>query len=449
MTLKRAFILALAACLWLLPASAAGDPDKEKEKKPPPKAIEIGFEERVRTETWNNITDLNSQTDDHHDHVRFRTRLWTKIPLSDNIDFYFNLNSESRKTWVPNVTFKFDEIIIENAYLDFRQILRSGWGLKVGRQNLLTLGEGFLIIEGNTWDGSRSFYFNAVDLSYTRRGSRFDFLGISNPHTDRYLPRINDQHRLLTEWDEQALGVYYTDTNAAKTRLEGYYFYKTEAHDYRSPAHPQYQPERRVQTAGGRVVRQLPRGFSLTGELARQWGGQHPDVNISAWGGYAYLKKTFAHPWKPALQFGYWGFSGDDPATPGTNEGWDPLFCRWPKWSELYIYSQLPEKGIGYWTNAGMWQAELTFTPWKPLNVRATYYHINSYYPFPGYSGMFGTGTTRGDLFQVRADFLANKSWRGHVVFEDLLPGDFYQVGNNGYFLRFELIYTFKHLFPI
>jgi len=34
------------------------------------------------------------------------------------------------------------------------------------------------------------------------------------------------------------------------------------------------------------------------------------------------------------------------------------LYSRWPKWSELYIYSQVPEKGVAYWTNLNMWQAE-------------------------------------------------------------------------------------------
>ncbi len=36
--------------------------------------------------------------------------------------------------------------------------------------------------------------------------------------------------------------------------------------------------------------------------------------------------------------------SGDDPST-DDNEGWDPLFSRWPKWSELYIYSLATEGG--------------------------------------------------------------------------------------------------------
>ncbi len=31
--------------------------------------------------------------------------------------------------------------------------------------------------------------------------------------------------------------------------------------------------------------------------------------------------------------------SGDEPGTKGMNEGWVPLWGRWPQWSELYVYT--------------------------------------------------------------------------------------------------------------
>ena len=134
--------------------------------------------------------------------------------------------------------------------------------------------------------------------------------------------------------------------------------------------------------------------------------------------------------------------SGDDPSTPGTNENWDPLFARWPKWSELYIYSQFRETGVAYWTNIGMWQAEAVYVPWKPLSLRGTYYHMNSFHPFPGNPAIFSNGTTRGDQYQARADLVVNKNWRGHVLYERMAPGSYYTGHAPGFFFRMEVTYS-------
>ena len=50
---------------------------------------------------------------------------------------------------------------------------------------------------------------------------------------------------------------------------------------------------------------------------------------------------------------------------------------------------------------------------------------------------------------QTRLDFTINPSWRGHVLYESFLPGNFYHAGHASYFLRFEMIYQFKKLIPI
>jgi len=164
---------------------------------------------------------------------------------------------------------------------------------------------------------------------------------------------------------------------------------------------------------------------------------------VRGWSGYAYLKKTFDTTWKPSLQFGYWGFSGDDPDTSAI-ESWNPLFSRWPAWSELYIYTQMSERGIAYWTNTSLWRAEAVVTPWKPLKLRLSYYHLRSFYPFPGNPSLYAEGSHRGDLFEARLDFTINANWRGHVVYEGMKPGDFYRGDDPGYFFRFEIIFTIK-----
>ncbi len=89
-----------------------------------------------------------------------------------------------------------------------------------------------------------------------------------------------------------------------------------------------------------------------------------------------------------------------------------------------------------------MWQAELLFAPCKSLGGRLTYYHMDSYQPFRGDPRIFGTGTDRGNHYQARLDVNLNKYWKGHVLYERHVPGNFYAGSSPAYFLRFEVIFT-------
>ena len=402
--------------------------------------IDYGFEQRVRNENWNNLFDYNDTLDDQRVQVRYRTRLWLKAPLNKDIDFAVGVNQETNQIIMPGRPFQFDEAIFETAYIDIKKLFVKGLSLRVGRQNL-TKGEGFLIFEGSPGDGSRTIYFNAAVLGYTWKKSKLELIGISHPRTERYLPRVHDRYKSLQDWGDQAIGAYYTDTNRADTSIEAYYFYKKETGDTRPVTNPQFQPDRHLSTAGGRLVQKFPKGWSVTGEFGYQWGGQHTNTPLAARGGYTYLKKTFGKSGQHYVLGGYIGMSGDDPTTVKI-EGWDPIFARWPKYSELYIYSQFREKAPSYWTNTGMLQAELGYSPVKPVNMRFTYYRMNAYHPFRGSPATFGTGKVRGDMPQVRVDYTYNKNWKGHVLWEYLNAGSFYSVASPSYFLRFEVIYT-------
>jgi hypothetical protein len=416
--------------------------DAQQNLAPAPESkIQFGFEQRVRNEDWNNIFDLSSKANDEREQIRYRTMFWANVPLGSNLDFVAGVNQESnQKLGLPSV---FDEIIIDRLYLDFKKLFVKGLSLRVGRQNL-SEGEGFILFEGTPGDGSRTIYFNAVNLSYTRKKSKLELLGILDPSRDRMLPKINNQNKCLQDWDDQALGAYYTDKNLAKTSFEAYYFYKKEVHDHQAVLGSVVQPDRHISTLGGRVVQQLTPRLSVTGEFAEQWGAQHPDTKIAAWGGYGYVRKKFNGRLKPYVQAGYWAMSGDNPATRNTVENWDPIFSRYPKWSEMYIYSELKEVGIGYTTNVGMWQGEAGFSPMKQLNLRGTYYHMGAFHPYPGSQAVFAAGTLRGDLFETRLDYAINKNWSGHITTEFLHPGDYYRVKSPAYFLQFEIIYRLQ-----
>lgn len=406
----------------------------------PKDRVELAFEERVRTENWNNLSDFNSQTDDHTRQWRFRTRLWGKFNFDPKLELMVMLNDESKKVTTPDKPFKWDEVIFENLYADYR--FSEKWSVRAGRQNIMR-GEGFIIFDGGPGDGSRTAYLNALDVSWASGKSKFEFLAISDPGRDIYLPVLNDKRRRLIEWDERALGVYFTDRTRTETSIDAYYFRKTETHDFRGPTKPGFQPDRTVHTLGGRLVQLLGSGWSATGELAGQWGSQAPSADITAWGGYAYVTKIFRGASAPSLSLGWFGMSGDDPSTEKI-EGWDPLFSRWPKWSELYIYSLVGEKGVAYWTDLGMWRTEFLIAPLRLLNLRATHYRMRAFHPFPGNPAVFGPGKDRGDMLQFRADFVSPPHWSAHLLYESLEPGDFYVGRDRAWFLRAEVTYSFR-----
>jgi hypothetical protein len=428
---------ALAASLGAMPPRAADAPSNDA---PASKRVELGVEERVRSENWDNIRDFSESRDDTTHQWRFRTRLWSRFSFGSRAEVSLVVNNETRKVTEPDTKFRWDEVIVESLSLDWK--LSPRFSAKLGRQDLMR-GEGFVLMDGGPLDGSRTAYFNALDVTGRFGKTAVELIGISDPRQDEYLPVLNDRDRLLVEWDEKAVGAYVTDKTFKGTTIEGYLFRKTESGDKRPTSNAQYQPDRTLGTLGGRLARDLGKGFSVAAEAAYERGSQDPDVPIRAWGGYAIFRYTIDDPARPTFALGWIGMSGDDPKT-STIEGWDPLFSRWPKWSELYIYSQLSEKGIAYWTNLGMWMAEMRIAPVKPLAMRFTWYGLSAMHPFHGDPAVYGSGKDRGDLIEVRGDVTLPAGFKGHVLYERLAPGSYYVGTDTAWFFRVEATYTFK-----
>lgn len=417
-----------------------------------PAGFEVGFEERIRSEDWDNLIDHQDPKPDYRTQYRFRTRFWARYHNGSDLEIVAGLLNENRTIPRPGTAaFNGREVFFETLYADYA--FTPALSLRVGRQNLVR-GEGFVLFDGTTGDGSRSQYFNAADIAYAWGQSRLEFLAISNPLNDRYLPVLNKienpaEMNRLTEWDEQALGVYFTTKAWAGAQLDSYYLYKTERNFDRTNR-AIYQPDRYFSTLGGRLAKDFRGGWTATGEFAYQWGRQvaspgAPASDIRAWGGYARLKKTFVAPWKPSASVGYVGLSGQDPHRTGTITAWNPVFGRWPKWSELYIYSQAPEKGVAYWTNTGMWELEFRCAPTPSLGLRATYCRLAALEPLAAQAGpVFGTGRQRGDLWEVRADYTFSSRFKVHGVYEHLEPGNAYSGRDGGRYLRFEMTYLLK-----
>ncbi|HJW73248.1 MAG TPA: alginate export family protein [Geothrix sp.] len=416
----------------------------------PAPALEFGFQERVRSESWDNLADHQDAVADVRTQYRFRTRLWTVVPLGSDVSFSAGLVNENRKLARPDQAVNGREVAFETFYLDWR--LGKTWSLRAGRQNLMR-GDGFVLWDGSALDGSRSAYVNALDLAWTQGAFSCEFLAISNPAKDRYLPRVNEadnprQRQMLNEHDEAAVGIYGTWKQEGRN-LQAYGFHKTERRDIRASTDPLFVPDRRVETLGLRWAETLGRGLTATGEFAVQSGRQdgppgtgEPSAGIRAWGGQGNLTQCFDQPFRPEVTLGWVGLSGDNPGTP-QREAWDPLFSRWPKWSELYIYSQVPEAGVASWSNLNLWSGTVQAHPTEHLGLRGTIMWLRAFHPASVPGPVFAPGLDRGRLLELRADFKLSEQWQGHVLYERLDPGSFYAGHDAGRFFRVEAIYTF------
>lgn len=434
---------ALLAAILLLPEIA---PAEEA-------TFEWGFRERLRETYIRNGIDLeNDRVDDRH-FLRVRTQLWGRWRPARNWELFAMLNNEHRHWLKPDRDFEFGEdlheLIFENLYVRLSEIGGRPIDVTLGRQNIM-LGEGFLFMDGGTLDGSRTAYMNALRVGIGDPAKRrLELHVISNPETDEYLPVVNDRDQGLTEWDESGANLYYTDRASGPVGFDLYYAFKREKDD------DGLFPETTLHTVGGRASAGVAGRLRFTAEGAVQFG-ERGDVDRSGLGGHMHCTVTPGSRFSPALTAGLVYLSGDDPHTT-EYEGWDPLYSRWPKWSELYIYTLVNENGVAYWDNLVAPYLQLSLRPEKRIELVGEAYFMRAPEDMrtivvPGDdpaaggvpAGPFTDGGERGLLTRVWLKWRATGYLTGHLLWERFDPGDFYwNERDTAHFLRWEIIFTY------
>jgi hypothetical protein len=409
----------------------------------------LSFSERVRIETWDNSVTLSRAANAGNSYLRSRTSLMGQWIPSESFEAGVKLTNEFRNYFAPSTNmFHMNEVFFDQLYIKWNTKSILDGVLTIGRQNII-LGEGFVVMDSSPLDGSRSVYFNAIryDLNLDKKNG-ITFFGMYQPKIDK-LTVLNgndidpsfqgDGTWMLIEQAEAGAGIYYTG-KFTDVNLQSYYIRK----DYVDPDAKLGQIKSDVNTLGSRVNAALNKNFSATLEGAYQFGNSG-DYKRNSFGGYwyvdynllsekTYLPKTFT--------VGMIYLSGDDPGTKD-NEGWDPIFSRWPKWSESFIYTQIKEFSgkPAYWSNIISYYASLKFSFDSQVNFAFDYHHLSA--PQSGVATSFiGTGNVRGDLFIGKLLFDVNKNISGHIIFEHFIPGDYYFSGANvSNWARMELSY--------
>ncbi|MFA5099960.1 MAG: alginate export family protein [Candidatus Omnitrophota bacterium] len=395
-----------------------------------------GFYERLRHEFWKNNRDMESSYYDGGDRNfwRVKTSVWGQADYEESLSLYAKLTNEfkgynllgsgNRKIYSTNHQhWDPDEVVFDNLYVDIKKSGDMPVSFRIGRQDLIgQYGENFLICDGTPGDGSRTFYFNALKASWEIDDANvLDMLYINNPRDDIWLPVLNEDKSPvpLTTTAEEGYVFYLKNRSVENLAFEPYYIYKREDHDYGSGL----QGEKgRINTIGF-FSKYTTAPWTFRAQFADQFGSYGLN-DRNAQGGYAFadydMKDTV---WTPQVSAGFVYLSGDNKRT-GDNEGWDPLWCRFPIYSELYAQAFTYESGNSYWTNLSMYRAGVTVKPMKQAKLNLTYSFLraNRIIAPSAVGDIAGVGKNRGHLLISKFDYTFNKNVSAYLLGEYFVP---------------------------
>ena len=458
-------LLIIGAVIICTAGAALAQPAQPAQTSAPDFSFKWGFYERAREEFWKNWKDTNNTTKDNRNFFRFKTSIWGQADYKNDASLYLKLTDEFKPyTYfggstgaVPDKSatkkdyhFDINEVVVDNLYADIKNCFGKAVDLRIGRQDFLgTYGEGFLLMDGTPQDGSRTYYFNAAKASWrVDDKNTLDVVYINDPRDDELFPVINrvdlpsvsspthDKIPQLLNTTDETAGVLYWKNKAVKDLyLEGYYIYKTEAEEGGAGAQAQ---KCHLNTFGSFGKYNLD-PWTLRGQFAYQTG-TYGSNDRRGFGGYAYVDQAFKNVvWNPNASLGFLYLSGDNRKTT-MNEGWDPLFSRYPWISELYVMTIASDTGVlGYWSNLKAVRLELNCKPTAKSKLTVWYNHLWANDSVAASSIVAGSNKNRGHLPQLRFDYTFNKNLSTYVLVEYFIPGKFYVVKDEGLFTRAEV----------
>jgi hypothetical protein len=409
---------------------------------------------RVRLVHMENATDLGTggDPDPTRRFLRLKSQAWLRRRFSPTTSVYARINNESRAYFeCESCDSHFDEIIVENLYIETTRLFGLPVGLRLGRHDLF-YGDGFVICDGTPLDGSRTSYVNGALLTFTFREWAFDAFVTWNRRREQYLPRLNNQYTPLLEFNSLVAGLYFKrllpPDHASGYLLEHYYIFEED----RAPG-----KIASFHTLGTRLG--FPLYFlRLSGDLAYQ-AGRAPEYKfllvergilgpqtVTAYGIQLTASTGISRPVPVDLAGGYIHLSGDDPVSQKEHEGWNPILGRWPQWSELYIYTLLAEsflqpmdQGVAYWQNLKAPFVRIEVRPRPEIRFQASHMWM-------GQSQAAATlpvdaePSHRGDLLALRLSWKAADRLFGHLLYERFEPGDAYVASaGSAIFMRLEV----------
>ena len=433
--------------------------------KQPVSWLNWGADARVRIEYFNDLLTLNPNKPLHEqDYLRFRGRLWSTITPVDDLSFFARLTTEPRE-WLEPAGYSpmkgragvdVTEGVIDGLNVQWKNILQQPASITVGRQDIF-LGDGWLVGEGTPYDGSWTTYLDSARLTYELKEQHtvFEAIGIiQDGYDDGWLPTINNQNRIETEQNEKGAIFSVANTSWRAANVTGYFIYK---HDDRlNGVNGKLGDNADIYTIGGRLTGLLCEHWKYSMEGAYQFGRKQ-DANvkfpvvsrdyrtIDAFGCNTKLIWLAKDKLNNQLNLSFEFLSGDNPNSKN-DEMFDVLWGRWPRWSEVGLYSYAAETRIGQEANLIRFGPGWSITPMKNLDFSAAYYALFSPESVPtreASATLFSRSSNfRGHFIQSVLKYKFSPHISGHLWGECLFPGDFYAHTDPMPFLRAEVAFA-------
>jgi hypothetical protein len=488
LTLAATLLSVRGQALQTTPGSATAPPLSSTEQtiydiKNPFPWLSWGGDMRVRNEYFNNALSLGNPSPSSlnaQDALRLRGRVWATATVLTNVSINARLSAEPRDFFDPSypATFRNREGmewrygILDVANLKLANLFDQPLTVTLGRQDvmdILNMRNGWLVFDGTPGDGSWAFFLDGARAVYDAKAikTKFDVSYVSmHAYPGEVIPTIGNSSSftpagaytgyLLTEQDEQGAILSVGNNSIENVTLGGFFIYKNDTRVQGVPNGDNAS----IYTVGGSINGTPSKHWQYWVEGAYQCGSKEDaTVNtpqaergwrpISAFGANARLTYLFNDRWNNQLSIVGEFLSGDDPATTGTDEMFDLLWGRWPRWSELYIYSYPAETSgkIAQINNVGRFGPMWTFSPTKGMTFSAMYTPLFAPQSVPTRAttpGVFSMdGNFRGHYLQTILKHQFSKHVAAHLWGEFVWMGDYYRQHDLMTFLRAEVLLTF------
>jgi len=379
---------------------------------------------RVRQEILDGVYHFSA--DPHRNWLRVRSRAGLRY-VAEESRFEVRLVNEHRRHIAPDQDFDWDELILDRAL--WAWTFSDGATLTFGRQDIIW-NKGFLMLDARPYDGSRSISHDAVRLQM----GPFDLAFVRNPKRDQIV-LAGDQDRALRDMDETAI-----TARGDHGGMSWVFVWKDES-DPDAVLH-----DLTTLTFGARYDGPFADEGSWLAEAAVQHQRQKsPEDSGRDDKGTALALQAFVTDpigWETTVEAGGFYYSG---ATDGDWRAFRAPWGRWPKWSELYIYTLLGESTPGRptvaaWENITGPSVQFRRPLGGGLSARLG---LNWFLaPQPDWE-------SRGLLTQAELTAKLGKGFDGHLLWEMLVPGEFHD-GRHGlpsltetvHFLRWQIAWA-------
>ncbi|MBR6460623.1 MAG: hypothetical protein IKS95_02195 [Verrucomicrobia bacterium] len=390
--------------------------------KHPVSWLKWGADLRAREEYLTNPQ--YNEADEDKNHQRYRFRLWADVMPTEYFSFSGRAMYVLRNFIDPKASrgVESGEVMFDNLYATLEP-QDSNWRLRIGRQELIDMGQNWIVQDGTTRDGSRTTFFDSARFTwkFPDEETTMDAVYLYQcAKSDAWLPPIDMQksRQYLAENDIQGGMLLLRNKHFEKTILDGLFIYK---HEYPSDLASSISGD--SVTFQPQVTVKWNDNWSMVARAAIQ-GGKRNDLDFLGYGGDAKVTYSFQDVVNSKLWVGFEYLSGDDSSP---DVGFDPLWGRYPRISEIMAYTRVDSGRACDYSNMYSPYVGYSMEPWEGVRFSGTYRPMFApENPLGGDAKHSVDGEFKGHLIYGIAEYSFTKHIKTHAVIETIMPGNFY-----------------------